>query len=136
MKKTLIILNEYLSHFWFSLFLLIFGCLFFSYYSYIVVNYSDLDLVEWLVDFFYGFLFSFLIPLGVFSSVIALIILLKYKTENKYYSLVVLLSVSLTISSSFMFISRMSVISNDVRMNQQLLESSVIMKNYQIDRLK
>jgi len=136
MKKAITILNQYLSHFWFTLFLLITGSLFFSYSHYLIVNYYDLNIVEWLINFFSGFYLLFLVPLGIFSVVIALFIWLKNKDENSYQGWVALIWVLLTISSSFMFIARMQVVIGDVRIHQNLIESEVILKNAQMNKLK
>lgn len=133
MKKTILILTDYLSHFWFTIFLLMSGFLSFSYSHYFLVNYSDLGLLGFTTSIFSGFFLYFLLPLSVLSVILFLFVWLKNKNKQGLFFL--LLSI-ITPCFNFFIISRMLVISGDVRINQQLLESSVIMKNYQMDRLK
>lgn len=75
MKKVITILNQYLSHFWFTILALIIGCLSVVQFSYLAysVDYFETNKPSYITDILGASLLYFFLPLGIISLIIALI---------------------------------------------------------------
>lgn len=122
MKKTIIILNEYLSHFWFTIFILVIGCLSVVQFSDLAysVDYWDVNKLTYLASIFGIFLIYFFLPLSIFSIIISLWVWLKDKTGNSKKGLWTLILAALVSCFIFFLITRVYIIGENIQINHSL----------------
>lgn len=122
MKKSIIVLNEYLSNFWFAMLALIIGCLSVLQFSDLAysVDYWETSKLSYLANIFGIFLIYFFLPLSIISIIISLFVWLKDKTGNSKKGLLVLLLAISTPCLIFFFIIRVSLIEHNININHSL----------------
>lgn len=127
MKKFIHLINNYLSNFWFILFLLIFGSFIVIFFDPIRATsfsfgingeFSLISLVLW------RFLVLFLLPLAAISILLATIIWLKDETGNSYRGFSALVIILLSLGLLFIFIPKLSVLDLEIR------NSTMIFRNF------
>jgi hypothetical protein len=105
MKKIIILLNEYLSNFWFILLLIVTGWLVMSFFEPISIvvalgNSVSLDKISAIL---WRFWVLYLLSLAVISIFISTIVWLKDKADNNFRGFIALIIILFSLSSSFFF---------------------------------
>jgi hypothetical protein len=124
MKKIITILNQYLSHFWFTILALMIGCLSVVQFSDLAysVDYWEINKLSYIAYIFGVSLLYFFLPLGIISLIIALAVWLKFKNENSYQGLVALILIILANALIFLFITKLSIIGSNISINHNINE--------------
>ena len=135
MKKVITILNQYLSHFWFTILALIIGCLSVAQFSDLAysIDFWETNKLNYLANIFSTFLFYFFLPLGTISLIISLIVWLKFKNKNRYQGLVALILVILANVLIFLFIAKLSIIESNIIINHNINEPMFDYKNTPVE---
>lgn len=136
MKKIIIILNQYLLHFWFTIFTLSVGCLSVVQFSNLAysVDFWETNKLNYLANSIGVFLFYFFLPLGIVSLVIALIVWLKFKSS--YQGLLALILVILTNVLIFLLITKVSIIGSNIIINHSINEPMFNYQNFPVEVVK
>jgi len=122
MTKLAIILNEYLSHFWFTILVLIIGCLSVVQFSDLAysIDYWETNKLNYLASIFGIFLVYFFLPLSIFSIIISLWTWFKDKNGNSKKGVLALLLAILAPCCIFLFIIKVSLIEHNININHSL----------------
>ena len=119
MKKFIILLNDHLSHFWFTILLLTLGGFIIAFLdpwggAKILESTEKLNQISSIVGRFWTL---FLLPLSIVSIAISLYIWLKDKTENNYRGLSAFIITITTIASVFLFMVKLSTLISTINSN-------------------
>ena len=117
MKKAILILNDYLSHFWFVILLLVMGSFSVIFFTPLpsIISLSDNGYLSQISLIISNYLFSFFLPLGGLSIIVALINWLKNKDENSNRGFISLIFIILSLGLMFLMMLKVVNLDHDVK---------------------
>jgi len=129
MKKFILLFNNYLTNFWFTILLLIisgFLVIFFDPNMSVALSFGENGEFYSLSLILNRFLILFLGPLAIISIPLAVFIWLKDKTGDSYHGFSALIIILLTLGLSFLFILKLVALDYDSRQDVGIFKMPVI----------
>jgi hypothetical protein len=128
MKKFIILLNDHLSQFWFTLLFLTLGCfiIFFLDPSGAIIVFGKNWEFDKISDVIGSFWMTFLLPLSIVSIAISTTIWLKDKTGNSHRGLYALIITIASLAFIFLFMIKTEMLYQNIKNGTSIFSTPII----------